>query len=55
MREGLDRHDGIHAIASALAERMWSAVREPPAGHDLPEAYCQALEELSASTWLRTL
>ena len=54
MREGLDRHDSIHAIASVLAERMWGALREPPAGHDLPEAYYRALEELSASTWLRT-
>ena len=55
MQEGLDRHDAIHAIGSVLAGGIWTALREPAASNDMPEAYYQDLEALSASTWLRTL
>lgn len=54
MREGLGRHDAIHAIGSILVGRMWNALREPAAGESLSEAYYQELEALNASTWLRT-
>ncbi len=52
MREGLDRHDALHAVASVLAEQMWNAMNKPQEGGSLPDAYYQGLEALSASTWL---
>jgi len=54
MREGLDRHDAVHAIASVLAECMWDAVREPKPGEPPVEAYYRDLKVLKVSVWLKT-
>ncbi len=49
--EGLDRHDAIHAISSALIGHMgdllWKSAKTP----DVHEPYFQALRVLTASRW----
>jgi hypothetical protein len=49
LREGLDRHDAIHAIASVLA----SLVHDVVAGEsdDINERYAAELHELTAKSW----
>jgi hypothetical protein len=52
-REGLSRHDAIHAIASVLASSLFEAQKNPTAVPE-PErqrAMNQAIEELSAAAW----
>jgi hypothetical protein len=51
MAEGLDRHDAIHAIGSVLAERMWTAMKDP-SGQSFDEgAYFRRLAALTARGW----
>jgi len=50
--EGLDRHSGIHAIGSVLAEHLSNLMREGPTkGTDTNEPYFRRLRSLTASTW----
>jgi hypothetical protein len=50
-RDGLDRHDAVHAIASVLADHMFTLVNEPQAiAGDPNEAY-KALSRLTAHKW----
>ena len=50
-REGLDRHDAIHAIGSVLSAHLHSLLRDLH-GQDQPnERYHEALSKLSASKW----
>jgi hypothetical protein len=54
MREGLTRHDALHAVGSVLAELM-SELRQPGAKGDgaaINARYARALEKLSAASWL---
>jgi hypothetical protein len=52
MKEGLDRHEGIHAIGSVLAEHLSILMRNgPPKETDTNEPYSRRLRSLSASTW----
>jgi hypothetical protein len=51
-REGLDRHDAIHAIGSVLAEHLYEVMRE----HDERAAptharYFDQLKQLTAAHW----
>ena len=51
MREGLSRHDAIHAIGSVVAEGIYDALnqKDPP---DIVRArYYAAVERLTAATW----
>lgn len=51
MREGLSRHDAVHAIGSLVAEQIYDLLKK----HDPPEAaqarYYAAIERLTAATW----
>jgi hypothetical protein len=50
-REGLDRHDAVHAVGSVLASHM-HALRVGDQGEREPnERYYEALGKLSASKW----
>ena len=51
MKEGVDRHEAIHAVAAALAEHMSDLVRKasPPSDPNAP--YFAALEKLSVASW----
>jgi len=50
-REGLDRHDVIHAIGSVLAEEIYDVMKSQRV-HDARE-YARRLKELTAEAWLR--
>ena len=49
-REGLDRHDAVHAIGKVLAEHIYHIVKDQKSspGTDLKEPYFEALRHLTA-------
>ena len=50
MAEGLDRHEAIHAIGSALSEQLFAALRGE--GGDDPNAqHAEKLNRLTAESW----
>jgi len=52
MREGLDRHEAIHAIASVLMGIVFDALRNPEGKQiDINAAYGRELGELTAASW----
>jgi hypothetical protein len=51
MKEGLDRHEAIHAIGSVLAEFIYELLKDEPPGDDVNERYFQELSELTAESW----
>lgn len=52
VREGLDRHDAIHAIGSVLAEHMFNILRDKDKRSDDPNPrYFAAVEALTATGW----
>jgi hypothetical protein len=50
-KQGLDRHEALHAIGSALAGQMWDATHG--ASGDLGRAYARAVKKLTARAWLQ--
>ncbi len=52
MREGLDRHDAIHAVATVLAEHMYDVARGGDTGPNPNETYYEKLKQLTAARWL---
>ena len=50
MRQGLDRHEAIHAIGAVLSEQIFSAMegKNPPRD---TEKYRRRLESLTAERW----
>ena len=50
-REGLDRHDALHAIGSVLAGHLNSLLWDPDSQDQSNERYHEALRKLSASKW----
>jgi hypothetical protein len=52
MREGLSRHDAVHAIGSVLAGHMFNLIKDRPKEKNLNAAYYRQLEELTAEGWL---
>jgi len=51
LAEGLDRHSGIHAIGSALAEHLSNLMRKGGKGPDPNEEYFRRLRSLTATSW----
>lgn len=51
MREGLHRHDAVHAIASVLAQHLLEIQQGERVGPDFEAQYLQDLEHLSARSW----
>jgi hypothetical protein len=51
MKEGLTRHDAVHAIGSLVAEQIYDVMKQ----NDTPETskarYYAAVERLTAETW----
>jgi hypothetical protein len=54
MREGLSRHDAIHAIGAILASRLYELMKEGPQSTDANSTYYRELDELSAESWLNS-
>lgn len=53
-KEGLDRHDALHAIASVLVEHMHEFMARGHPDQDLDAAYLRRLEKLTAESWLNS-
>jgi hypothetical protein len=51
IKEGLDRHEAIHAIGSVLSEEFFVVMSGLEAGGDLNADYIEKLESLSAEAW----
>ncbi len=51
MKEGLDRHDAVHAIACVLSEDMFEMMQGRVAQFD-QQAYIDSLNKLTARKWL---
>ena len=51
MKEGIDRHEAIHAIGSVLSETLIAVVSEKNAGGDLNAVYVDKLKSLTAESW----
>ncbi len=53
MREGLDRHEAIHAVGGVLTNFMQALIRGD-AAPGANERYNEELEKLTAAKWLKT-
>ena len=53
MDGGLDRHEGIHAIASILLDHLSQLMREETAEGDTVERYFEDLRTLTVDRWVR--
>jgi hypothetical protein len=51
MREGLDRHDAIHAVGSVLVGIFFDTVKNPGKQVDINAQYGRELAELTAASW----
>ena len=49
-KEGLGRHDTIHAIGSVLTEYIWEVISEADEG-DVNEEYFSRLSKLTRDSW----
>jgi hypothetical protein len=51
MREGLDRHEAIHAIGSALAGQLFNVLKQRNSETDIHAEYLERLNRLTAESW----
>ncbi len=54
MREGLSRHDAVHAMASVLSSHMFNLIKHGPTSKDSNADYYRKLEKLTAEGWLNS-
>jgi len=54
MREGLSRHDAVHAIGTILAGHLYELMKEGPQSTDANSTYYRELDELTAESWLNS-
>ena len=52
LRDGLDRHEAIHALASVLASQIYDALKGAAASSDPKQDVDRALDALTAERWL---
>jgi hypothetical protein len=50
-KEGLSRHDGIHAISTVLAEHMYDLFHDDANVDNSQAIYYAAIEQLTARSW----
>jgi len=52
-KEGLTRHDAVHAIGSVVAERLWDILKTDQNGDAAASqsSYYAAVERLTAASW----
>ena len=53
MKEGLDRHDALHAIGSILSKQLFHLLNEKAAGGFDESSYYNELDDLTAEGWSR--
>lgn len=54
MKEGIDRHEAVHAVGSVMSEHMWKLARSAPnspSHAELNAPYYAALEKLTVESW----
>jgi hypothetical protein len=51
MKEGLDRHEALHAMGSVLSEKFFVVMSEQDAKGDLNADYVEKLESVTAESW----
>jgi len=51
MKEGLDRHEAIHAIGSVLSEEFFAVMNGQETGGDINANYIEKLKSLTAESW----
>ena len=51
MREGLDRHEALHAISQLLAQEIFHALKRKNEELDLNARYIERLNKLTAEAW----
>jgi hypothetical protein len=51
MKEGLARHDAVHAIGSVVAEEIYELLKETDTPETVRARYYAAIERLTAATW----
>ncbi len=53
MREGLDRHDAVHAVGSVLVNHVQEILSRADEGPDPNTRYFDELQRLTAAKWLK--
>ena len=53
VKEGLDRHEPVHAIGSVLAENLQDLLNDDEPTPNINERFFQELNNLKAAEWLR--
>jgi len=51
MKEGLDRHDAIHAVGSILAKFIWKIGRKEKNSGNVNDAYFEELKNHTVQGW----
>jgi hypothetical protein len=51
MKEGLDRHEAIHAIGSVLSEKLFAVMSGEEVKGDINADYVEQLKSMSAESW----
>ena len=55
MRQGLSRHDAIHALATVLASHIFDLMKNGLSSADPKAEYNRQIEKLNAEDWLNSL
>ncbi len=53
-REGLNRHEAVHAVGSVFIEQLWGAMKGINPKGEVNRNYDEALRKLTAKSWLRS-
>ena len=51
LKDGLSRHDAVHAIGSVVAEQIFDLLKLKDTPETSPARYYAAIERLTAATW----
>ena len=53
MKEGLDRHEAVHAIGSVLSGQLFAAMSEEDGESNLTANFLNKLKSLTAESWMK--
>jgi len=55
MRQGLSRHDAVHALATVLSSHIFDLMKNGSSGADPNADYIREIEKLNAQDWLNSM